>query len=110
MLQQERDLTVEQALAAAAAAAPPAFRDFKDTVFTFLRILLRLFEEVLVSEDLCCLFLRIGAPQQYLLSCILGNPLGSRAGREGEAAQLREGGRGRRAAGLLLDARGSSYY
>ena len=33
------------------------FRDFKDTVFTFLRIILRLFHNFLIQEDVC-LFLR----------------------------------------------------
>ena len=37
------------------------FRDFKDTAFTFLRIVWRLFGRCMVEEELC-LFLRIWAP------------------------------------------------
>ena len=43
------------------AGAAPAFRDFKDTAFTFLRAVLRFFDRFMV-KNIRVVVLRIGAP------------------------------------------------
>ena len=43
-----------------AGATAEAVRDFKDTIFTSLRIILSFFEKFLVEEDLCFCFFELG--------------------------------------------------